>query len=280
MPERILHLVSDSTGETVSKVIRSCLPQFETQPSHEYLWSFIQSKDEMAMVLQEVEKNKGIVVFTLVDSEMRDFMVEGCRKIGVPYISVLDPILNVLEQYFGRKKEFKAGRQHQLNADYFQRMEAVDFAISHDDGQGMGHLKRAQVILAGVSRMSKTPCCIYLAYRGIKAANVPIIPDMPLPQELVNAHSLTENRPLIVGFIQDAHQLQQIRQHRLTYLSADKAMSYANIAAIREEIAYSKRLFEEHGWPIIDVTRRSVEEITALIIQLLHKDRDVQELFF
>jgi len=261
-----LHLVSDSTGETVHSVARACLVQFEEAEAVEHIWSMVRTKMQMERVIHGIEANPGVVLFTLVDEGLRAVLQEGCRKLQMAAIPVLDPVLAVLASRLGRKSRGLPGQQHLLDSDYFRRIDAMTFALAHDDGQSAWGLKDADVVLVGVSRTSKTPTCMYLANRGIKAANVPIVPGTPLPNELF---SLTG--PLVVGLTNDPERLVQLRQNRLQLLHQehDRPTEYTDTSAVREEVQKARRLFTERHWPVIDVTRRSIEETAAAILRLL-----------
>jgi regulator of PEP synthase PpsR (kinase-PPPase family) len=261
-----LHLVSDSTGETVHSVARACLVQFEEAEAVEHIWSMVRTKMQMERVIHGIEANPGVVLFTLVDEGLRAVLQEGCRKLQMAAIPVLDPVLAVLASRLGRKSRGLPGQQHLLDSDYFRRIDAMTFALAHDDGQSAWGLKDADVVLVGVSRTSKTPTCMYLANRGIKAANVPIVPGTPLPNELF---SLTG--PLVVGLTNDPERLVQLRQNRLQLLHQehDRPTEYTDSSAVREEVQKARRLFTERHWPVIDVTRRSIEETAAAILRLL-----------
>ena len=261
-----LHLVSDSTGETVHSVARACLVQFDEAEAVEHIWSMVRTKMQMERVIHGIEANPGVVLFTLVDEGLRGVLQEGCRKLQVPAIPVLDPVLAVLASQLGRKSRGLPGQQHLLDTEYFRRIDAMSYTLAHDDGQSAWGLNDADVVLVGVSRTSKTPTCMYLANRGIKAANVPIVPGTPLPEEL-----LAIVRPLVVGLTNDPERLVQVRRNRLQQLHQEQArpMEYTDSAAVREEVQQARRLFTERHWPVIDVTRRSIEETAAAILRLL-----------
>jgi len=259
-----LHLVSDSTGDTVHSVARACLVQFEGAEAVEHIWSMVRTKSQIERVIAGVEANPGVVLYTLVNEMLRAPLVEGCRKLQAPAIPVLDPVIGALATYLGRQSRGLPGQQHLLDTEYFQRIDAMTFALNHDDGQSAWGLNEADVILVGVSRTSKTPTCIYLANRGIKAANVPIVPRMSLPPELFGA-----TRPLIVGLTNDPERLIQVRRNRLTTLHQEERTDYTDIEAVRDEVAAARRLFAERHWPVIDVTRRSIEETAAAILKLI-----------
>ena len=261
-----LHLVSDSTGETVHSVARACLVQFDEAEAVEHIWSMVRTKMQMERVIHGIEANPGVVLFTLVDEGLRGVLEEGCRKLQVPAIPVLDPVLAVLASQLGRKSRGLPGQQHLLDSDYFRRIDAMSYTLAHDDGQSARGLNDADVVLVGVSRTSKTPTCMYLANRGIKAANVPIVPGSPLPPEL-----FTLTRPLVVALTNDPERLVQVRRNRMQQLHQehDRPTEYTDSTAVREEVQQARRLFTERHWPVIDVTRRSIEETAAAILRLL-----------
>jgi len=263
-----LHLVSDATGETINSLARACLVQFEGIEPTEHTWSLIRTSGQMEKVLAGVRDHPGIVLFTIVNVGLREQLAEGCRRLQVPCIAVLDPVLMALASFLGQQASGLPGRQHELDAEYFARIDAMTFALAHDDGQSARSYEEADVILVGVSRTSKTPTCIYLANRGIKAANVPIVPGCPLPEELLAAR-----KPLIVGLTKDPTQLVQVRRNRLRLLGQDEQTNYVDPESVREEIAQARRFCAEHRWPMLDVTRRSIEETAASIIQLLSEHR-------
>lgn len=259
-----LHLVSDSTGETVHSVARACLVQFDDAQAIEHVWSMIRTRTQIERVITGIQTNPGLVLFTLVNDTLRQALQEGCRQLQVQAIPVLDPVIGALAAYLGRQSHGVPGRQHLLDNEYFARIDAMTFAINHDDGQSPWGIDDSDVCLVGVSRTSKTPTCLYLANRGIKAANVPVVPGMALPPEL-----LVATRPLIVGLTNDPERLIQVRRNRLSMLHQDERTDYTDIEAVREEVANARRLFAEHHWPVIDVTRRSIEETAAAILKLL-----------
>jgi [pyruvate, water dikinase]-phosphate phosphotransferase / [pyruvate, water dikinase] kinase len=265
-----LHLVSDATGETLNSITRACLVQFEDADPIEHSWTLIRTTGQMQKVLQGIQQNRGLVLYTIVDDKLRSLLVSSCRDLGVPVVPVLDPVMTALAGHFGKTARGLSGRQHLMDQDYFNRIEAMDYALSHDDGQSARNLEEADVVLIGVSRSSKTPTCVYLANRGIRAANVPIVPGCPLPPELFHA-----KRPLVVGLTKDPGQLVQIRKNRLQMIAKDEDSDYVDLAAVREEVVQARRLCVEHGWTVLDVTRRSIEETAATIIQLLQEHRQL-----
>jgi [pyruvate, water dikinase]-phosphate phosphotransferase / [pyruvate, water dikinase] kinase len=259
-----LHLVSDSTGETVHSVARACLVQFDDALAVEHVWSMVRTRNQIDRVIAGVEANPGLVLFTLVNDTLRQLLQEGCRRLQVQAIPVLDPIIGALTSYLHRKSRGVPGKQHLLDSEYFARIDAMTFALNHDDGQSSWGINDADVCLVGVSRTSKTPTCLYLANRGITAANVPFVPGVPLPPELLAAQ-----HPLIVGLTNDPERLIQLRRNRLDLLHHDSASEYTDIAAVRAEVREARRIFVQMHWPVIDVTRRSIEETAAAIMKLL-----------
>lgn len=268
-----LHLVSDATGDTVHSVARACLVQFEGADAVEHIWSMVRTKAQIDRVISGVTTNPGVVLYTLVNETLRQPLIDGCRKLQVPAIPVLDPVIGALASYLGRQSRGLPGQQHLLDSEYFQRIDAMTFALNHDDGQSLWGLNDADVVLVGVSRTSKTPTCIYLANRGIKAGNVPIVPGMPLPPEVF---ALT--RPLVVGLTNDPDRLIQVRTQRLASLHhGGEHSEYTDLAKVREEVTQARRLFTERNWPVIDVSRRSIEETAAAILKLIARKQGLED---
>ena len=245
-------------------VARACLVQFDGAEAVEHVWSMVRTRSQVERVIAGVEANPGVVLFTLVSDTLRLLLQEGCRRIQVQAIPVLDPVIGALAAYLGRQSRGLPGKQHLLDNEYFARIDAMTFALNHDDGQSSWGLEDADVCLVGVSRTSKTPTCLYLANRGIKAANVPFVPGVPLPADLLAA-----KHPLIVGLTNDPERLIQLRRHRLEVLHHAYPGGYTDIDAVRAEVREARRVFAERHWPVIDVTRRSIEETAASIMRLL-----------
>jgi len=262
-----IHLISDSTGETLTTVAKAAIAQYDDIQPIEHVYPLIRTEKQLGRAIANVELEPGIVLFTLVSETLSNRLVAACREIGIPYVSVLEPVLAVFQNYLNAEITHRIGGQHQLDADYFRRIEALNFTMAHDDGQLPENIDDADVIIIGVSRTSKTPTCIYLANRGIKAANMPIVRELTIPPALFAA-----TRPLIVALIASPERILQVRQNRLLSLNAQGGESqYVNRHAIAEEVAYTRRLCKERSWPLIDVTRRSIEE-TAAEILALHRD--------
>jgi regulator of PEP synthase PpsR (kinase-PPPase family) len=263
-----LHLVSDATGETLTTVARAASAQYATAHPIEHVYPLVRTHKQLDRVLSEIEAAPGIVLYTLLNIELAQRLETKCREYGTPIISVLDPVLDVFRSYLGAAESPRIGAQHTLNAEYFRRIDALNFTMVHDDGQLPEDLDEADVVLVGISRTSKTPTSIYLANRGYKTANVPLVPGIPPPHQLFDA-----KRPLIVGLIASPERIVQIRQNRLETLSADVDTPYVDRMSVSQEVAVSRRLCNEHRWPLIDVTRRSIEETAAAIIGLLQEHR-------
>jgi [pyruvate, water dikinase]-phosphate phosphotransferase / [pyruvate, water dikinase] kinase len=263
-----LHLVSDSTGETLIAASRAASAQYQGVASIEHVYPLVRTPAQLDRVITEIDNAPGIVLFTLVDSELSRRLEESCATSGSPCLSVLGPILTLFKSYLGQNSTPRAGAQHMLNADYFKRIDALNYSMMSDDGQLPENLEHADIVLVGVSRTSKTPTSIYLANRGYKTANIPLVPHVPLP------HALAYLRhPLVVGLIASVDRIVQIRQNRLLSLNSDARTNYVDRMAVMEEIAASRRLFAEQGWPTIDVTRRSIEETAAAVLDLYRAHR-------
>ena len=263
-----LHLVSDSTGETLITVARAVVAQYEGVAAIEHVYPLVRSHTQLARVLSEIENAPGIVLYTLVERDLAERLEEVCRNTGSPHLSVLEPVHSLLSSYLGAASTARPGAQHMLNAEYFKRIDAMNFTLLHDDGHLPADLDEADVILVGVSRTSKTPTAVYLANRGVKTANIPLVPGVPPPSTLNSAR-----RALIVGLVATPERIVQIRQNRLLSLNADDDTSYVDREAVAEEIAASRRLFARNNWPMIDVTRRSIEETAAAILDLYRDHR-------
>jgi regulator of PEP synthase PpsR (kinase-PPPase family) len=268
-----IHLVSDSTGETTQGVMRASIAQFEDVESQEHIWPMVRSTAQMELVIQGIRENPGPVVFTLVSSRTRQPLIEECVRLGIPCVSVLEPVMGMFARYFNQKTVNRPGGQHTLNAEYFDRIDALHYVMAHDDGQATQNVSEADLILIGVSRTSKTPTSIYLAnHYGLKTANVPFVPGIPLPENLFDLENI-----VVVGLTASADRLVQIRRNRLLMLHQESETDYVDIDTVKAEISEARKLFSKNGWPVIDVTRRSIEETAAAIYQLytrFHENTD------
>ena len=258
-----IHLVSDSTGETVHQVARACVAQFPNVTTVEHVWTLVRSEAHLHTVCAGLDRNPGILLMSIVNDEMRDKILAECRSRGIPAVSVLDPVVHLLGRVLGQTTQNLPGGQRRLNTAYFDRIAAVDFAVSHDDGMNMGQLEQADILLVGVSRTSKTPTSMYLAHRGYKVANYALVPQVPFPLHYLDGLNL-----LVVGLTNDPKRLSQIRRTRQMAMADTDNVTYVDVDQITEELRHARRLFSEQNWPVIDVTRRSVEETAAAVIQL------------
>ena len=263
-----LHLISDATGETLLTVGRAASAQYPGVTVIEHMHSMVRAPKQIDRLLQEIEQQPGIILYTLVDRVMAAMLEQGCRDIGVPCFSVLDPVLQVFQSYLGASSQGRVGAQHSLDGDYFRRIEALTFTMMHDDGQLPEDLDLAEIVIIGVSRTSKTPTSIYLANRGVRTANIPIVPGIGLPLELEAAR-----KPLIVGLVATPDRIVQMRENRVLSNAAfgSEDDPYVDRAAVANEIAATRKICARNGWPVIDVTRRSIEETAAAILALRNR---------
>jgi [pyruvate, water dikinase]-phosphate phosphotransferase / [pyruvate, water dikinase] kinase len=264
-----LHLISDATGETLLTVARAAAAQYTKVMPIEHMHPLVRTQKQLDRILDDVEESPGIVLYTLLEEHLAERLEGKCRELGVPYLSILGPVLHLFQAYLGAESTHKVGAQHTLNAEYFRRIDALNYTMLHDDGQQTDDLEEADVVLVGVSRTSKTPTSIYLANRGVKTANVPLVPGVPLPSALEHLR-----HPLIVGLFATPERIVQIRQNRLLGLKAHRDDDqYIDRQAVAEEVATSRRLCARHNWPLIDVTRRSIEETAAAVMAHLGERR-------
>jgi regulator of PEP synthase PpsR (kinase-PPPase family) len=264
-----LHLISDSTGETLITVARAASAQYNKASPVEHVYPAVRTNKQLDRVLKEIEESPGVVLYTLLDQTLIGRLEETCRDLGLPCLSILGPVLRLFQAYLGAESTHKVGAQHILNAEYFKRIDALNYTMMHDDGQLADDLENADVVLIGVSRTSKTPTSIYLANRGVKTANIPLVLGVPTPKQLE-----TVRHPLVVGLFASPERIVQIRENRLLGLRAHhNDDQYIDRQAVSEEIAFSRRLCAKHGWPLIDVTRRSIEETAAAVMALLAERR-------
>jgi regulator of PEP synthase PpsR (kinase-PPPase family) len=274
MPQRSgsyfhLHLVSDSTGETLATVGRAATAQYANVHPVEHIYPLVRTQKQLDRVMAEIEASPGIVLYTLLDDDIAKTLELRCRELSLPYLSVLGPVLQLLQSYLGTETSHRIGAQHTLNAEYFKRIDALNYTMLHDDGQHVDGLEEADVVLVGVSRTSKTPTSIYLANRGVKTGNVPLVPGVPVSERVEEL-----KRPLVVGLYASPERIVQIRQNRLLGLRAHHdSDQYIDRKAVADEVAFSKKLCAKHNWPLIDVTRRSIEETAAAVLQLLAERR-------
>jgi regulator of PEP synthase PpsR (kinase-PPPase family) len=266
-----LHLVSDATGETLNAIARATTAQFEHVQIQYHRWSLIRTRFQLHRVLEGIEAEPGPVLSTVVDKALKADIETACERLNVPVVHVLDPVMTLLQEHIGEQAASRPGRQYVLDADYFRRIDAMHYVLAHDDGQQQAGIPEADVVLVGVSRSSKTPTCFYLANRGIKAANVPLVPGLPDPPGL-------EDPPCpVIGLTLDAKSLIDIRRHRLRMIAHGNSMAmvhqdsqgYVDEDSVKAELLWARRLCNRKGWPVVDVTRRSIEETAAAVLQLM-----------
>ncbi|MEP7348459.1 MAG: pyruvate, water dikinase regulatory protein [Sphingorhabdus sp.] len=267
-----LHLLSDSTGETLDNIAKAALAQFDGVDNVvKHFWPMVRSETHLDRILMDVAANPGLVLFTLVNRDTRRKLENRCRALGLPAVAALDAVSDALSNMLGQEAKARPGRQHIMDAAYFARVDAIQFTIAHDDGLNAQNWEDADILLAGVSRTSKTPTSIYLANRGYKTANIPLVPEAPPPP-----HLFTVKHPLVVGLITSADRLIQVRRNRLLSLNQTPDTDYVNEDKVKAEVAHARRMFADNGWPVLDVTRRSIEESAAAIINLFN-ERELQQ---
>jgi regulator of PEP synthase PpsR (kinase-PPPase family) len=251
-------------------VARAAAAQYTNMSPIEHLYPLVRTRKQLETALAEIENAPGIVLYTLLDDDLREYLAEGCRKLGLPVLFILGPVLQLFQSYLGSAEtKPRVGAQHMLNADYFKRIDALNYTMFHDDGQHTEDLEEADVVLVGISRTSKTPTSIYLANRGVKTANVPLVPNIALPPQLE-----TLKHPLVVGLYATPERIVQIRQNRLLALKAHHDTdAYIDREAVAEELTFARKLCARHHWELIDVTRRSIEETAAAVLKLLAERR-------
>ena len=265
-----IHLVSDSTGETVHQVARAALAQFPDVQVSEHIWTLVRTPSHVETIASALKRNPGILLYSVVDPEIRSSIEELCLESSIPGLSVLDPLMDMLSSVLGYRQNTRPGGQHKLDKAYFDRMAAVEFAVNHDDGLNMDRLKDAQILLVGVSRTSKTPTSMYLANRGYRVANYALVPNVDFPLHLL------ENTPdlFVVGLTTDAKRLSMVRRNRLQHMSDSQNDTYADLDNINDELKSARRLFSGQNWPVLDVSRRSIEETAAAVLHLYMNKRE------
>jgi [pyruvate, water dikinase]-phosphate phosphotransferase / [pyruvate, water dikinase] kinase len=260
-----MHLVSDATGETLAAIAKAAAVQYPKVRAIEHMHPLVRTQRQLKRVLAEIEKDPGIVLYTVVNKTLGAELEQRCRELKVPCLAVLQPIMQIFESYLGAPHTPTVAGQHVLDADYFRRIDAMNFTMAHDDGRLPDNLSDAEIIILGISRTSKTPTSIYLAQRGYKTTNLPLVPQVSLPENLTQPHSA-----FVVCLIASADRIAEVRRNRAVLLADRDLDSYVDRDAISAEIAYTRKVAATHGWPIIDVTRRSIEESATMILKLLH----------
>ncbi len=267
-----LHLLSDSTGETLEMLAKAALAQFDDSEVVRHFWPMVRSHQHLDRVLEEFKANPGLVLHTVVNEGIRERLEERCRTLGLPHVAALDAVTAALEERLGQEARGRPGRQHVMDEAYFKRVDAIQFTIAHDDGIGWENWEEAQIVLAGVSRTSKTPTSIYLANRGFKVANIPLVVESPPPPSLFKLRG-----PMVVGLTTAPERLVQIRRNRLLSLNETTQSAYVDDDRVRKEVAFARRMYADNGWPVIDVTRRSIEETAAAVIRL-YQEREKRDI--
>ena len=264
-----LHLLSDSTGETLEMIAKAALAQFDDTDINRHFWPMVRSRQHLDRIVAELARNPGLVLYTLVNDETRRRLEERCRALGLPHVAPLDTVTVALEDRLGEQAKARPGRQHLMDEAYFARVDAIHFTIAHDDGLAAEDWEEADIVLAGVSRSSKTPTSIYLANRGYKVANIPLVMESPPPPSLFELKN-----PMVVGLTTAPRRLIEIRRNRLLSLNEKTETAYVDEERVEQEVAFARRIFSDNGWPVIDVTRRSIEETAAAIIKLYTERQD------
>ncbi|MEE9313893.1 MAG: pyruvate, water dikinase regulatory protein [Rhizobiaceae bacterium] len=259
-----LHLVSDSTGETLITLGRAAAAQYPKWRAVEHTSPMVRTSEELDKALDQIEGAPGIVLYTIIDRELEKKLQNKCLSLGVPALNVLAPTMKLFDSYLGETISGRTGAQHVLDEEYFDRLDAIKFAMAHDDGNLPDDIEEADIILIGISRTSKTPTSIYLAQRGVKTFNIPLVPGVDLPKEV-----LSVKHPMVVALVASAERILQVRENRLLAFDRDLAGdTYVDRASIQEELTWTRRLCKENNWPMIDVSKRSIEETSAAILAL------------
>jgi [pyruvate, water dikinase]-phosphate phosphotransferase / [pyruvate, water dikinase] kinase len=262
----VMHLVSHASGEMVEMIARNAVAQLEGVEVERHLWKMVRSLGLVPDILAEIASHRGIVFHSIAASDIREALEEGCRHLAVPCLFVLEPFVSRLAEHSGAAIRFRTAARDSIDEEYYRRVEAMKYTLAHDDGLASDDLEDADIVLVGVSRATKTPTCMYLASRGIKAANVPVVPGVPLPEGVTKAKS-----PLVVGLTVQPKVLAQVRTSRLRRLSEERGSTYSEADAVAREVLEARRLCARHGWRVIDVTNRPIENTAAFILELLRQ---------
>jgi hypothetical protein len=260
-----IYLISDSTGETIDRIFMALKAQFKNFEYEQNHFSFTRTENQILKILEDAKKKRNpIILYTIVNSKLAKFLADQSMKKNVPCFGVLGDLILNFSKILNQRATHEPSGQHVLNKKYYDRIEAIQFTMNHDDGNQTGDIEKSDIILLGVSRTSKTPTSIYLANRGYKTSNIPIVNDKSIPEKILDKNF----KPCVVGLIFEAVRLHDVRKNRLLSLKENENTDYVNIDKIRKEIENSKKLFKKNQWPTIDVTRKSVEETAASIIKI------------
>jgi len=263
--EHQIYLISDSTGETLDRIFMALKAQFEKFKYQTNHLSFTRTENQIIKILEEANKKKNpIILYTIVNNKLEKFLTDQCKKEKIPCFGVLGDLILNFSKILNQKATHEPSGQHALNEEYYDRIEAIQFTMNHDDGNQTEDIEKADIILLGVSRTSKTPTSIYLANRGYKISNIPIVNEKSIPKKITNKNF----KSCIVGLIFEPERLHDVRKNRLSSLKEKENTDYVNIDIIRTEIENSKKIFKKNQWPMIDVTRKSVEETAASVIKI------------
>ena len=259
-----VYLISDSTGETLDRIFMALKAQFSNFNYELNQFSFTRTENQISTILKDAKnKDSPIILYTVVNSKLAKFLSEEANKIQIPCFGVLGDLILNFSKILNQKATHQPSGQHVLDEDYYKRIEAIQFTMNHDDGNNTENILESDIILIGVSRTSKTPTSIYLANKGLKTSNIPLVNDMSIPKEVIKSSTIC-----IIGLTTEAERLYDIRRNRLNSLKENEASDYTSLEKIKDEIDQSRKIFKQNKWPIIDVTRKSVEETAASIIKI------------
>ena len=268
----VFHLVSPSAGERLELLARTIAGQLENVTAERHLWKMVRDEDTVGRVLAGAAEKGGFVLHTIAEPAIRRLLEQGCQRLDVPCMFVLEPFVATVATHFGASIRYRASARDVMDDESSRRLDAMRFTLAHDDGLALQDIESADVVLLGVSRATKTPTCMYLAHRGVKAANVPLVPGVALPQVVIKA-----KKPLKVGLTIAPEHLVRVRQERLQMLKQNRATAYSDIEAVSEEVKNIRRMLARYGWPVIDVTHKSIEQTAAMIMELLKRRREVPQ---
>ena len=260
-----IYLISDSTGETLDRIFLALKAQFESFDYQINQFSFTRTETQIIKIIENADNNKNsIILYTIVNNKLAKFLTEESNKKNIPCFGVLGNLILNFSKLLNQKASHEPSGQHVLNKEYYDRIDAIQFTMNHDDGNNIKDIEKSDVILLGVSRTSKTPTSIYLANRGYKTSNIPLVNEKSIPEKMTKL----EFKSCVVGLTTEADRLFEVRKNRLTSLKEGKDTEYVDIGEIRKELEKSKKIFRKNNWPTIDVTRKSVEETAASIIKI------------